>query len=403
MKKIIAIFGGGPAGMMTAEVLSKYHDVHIYEKEKAVGQKFLVAGTGGFNITNSLTGQALAEKYIPSNFLAPALSGYGSEAVRNWLDEMGIPTYVGSSGRVFPAKEFTPAAILKIWKLKLTKLGVNIHIKSEFSGFDDNMSPIIKQGRQKLAVEADYCIFAMGGASWRVTGSTGKWINEFGRAGFETVPFQSSNCGVLVPWPDSFTEHHAGKPLKNMSVSAHGISQKGEALITTYGLEGNAVYPVIPGLRKQLAENKPAFVQLDFKPFNSEEQLLQKLNGKTQFTTKKYAEIFNLDPTQLALIKTFTSKETFLSPQLFVKAIKQLEVPVSALRPVEEAISTVGGLSINELNPDFSFRKNNRFYAAGEMIDWDAPTGGFLLQACFTMGYSIGMSILAREKSILEK
>jgi len=395
-RKQIVIIGVGPAGMMAADVLSPFHEVHIYEKEKGVGQKFLVAGKGGFNITNSLQGEDLAKKYTPEYFLKDALLDFDSAAVRDWLLQMGIPTFAGTSGRIFPEKGLTPADVLKKLKEKLVQQGVEFHLKHAFTGFDGDQSVTFKSGRNKVVVHADYFIFAMGGASWPVTGSTGEWSKIFDKADIHTLPFQSSNCGIHINWPESIKSSHAGKPLKNIAVSVNRFLSKGEALITDYGLEGNAIYPVVPEIRKSLASKEAVQILLDLKPFNTGEQLLQKVQGKTSTKTKNYAEIFNLDNVQLALIKAYTSKETFLSPELFAASLKQIALPVESLRPVEEAISTIGGIDLNEMDTDFSFKKRPNCFAIGEMLDWDAPTGGFLLQGCFSMGHWAGKKILER-------
>jgi len=396
-RKQIVIIGGGPAGLMAADVLSPCHDVHIYDKEKGVGQKFLVAGKGGFNITNSLQGEELARKYTPEYFLQDALLDFDSTDVREWLMQMDIPTFAGTSGRIFPEKGLTPADVLKKLKEKLVLQGVEFHLKHAFTGFEGDQSLTFKSGRNKIVVQADYFIFAMGGASWPVTGSTGEWRKIFDKSDIRTVPFQSSNCGIHIAWPENIISNHSGKPLKNIVASVNGVHQKGEALITDYGLEGNVIYPLVPEIRSKLSANESVEIILDIKPFNTEEQLLQKVQGKTSTKTKNYAEIFNLDSVQLALIKAFTTKETFLSPDLFAAGLKQIKLPVESLRPVEEAISTVGGIDLSEINTDFSFKKLPNCFAIGEMLDWDAPTGGFLLQASFSMGHWAGKKILERE------
>jgi len=396
-RKQIVIIGGGPAGLMAAYVLSPFHDVHIYDKEKGVGQKFLVAGKGGFNITNSLQGEDLIKKYTPEYFLKDALLDFDSAAVREWLMQMGIPTFAGSSGRIFPEKGLTPADVLKKLKEKLFLQGVEFHLKHAFTGFDGDQSLTFKSSRKKIVIQADYFIFALGGASWPVTGSNGEWSKIFEKNDIRTLPFQSSNCGIHINWPESIKANHTGKPLKNIAITVNGFLSKGEALITEYGLEGNAIYPVVPEIRKSLALKEAVRIILDLKPFNTEEQLVQKVQGKTSTKTKNYAEIFNLDNVQLAFIKSFTTKETFLSPDLFAASLKRITLPVESLRPVEEAISTIGGIELNEIDTDFSFKKRPNCFAIGEMLDWDAPTGGFLLQGCFSMGHWVGKNILERE------
>ena len=394
--KKIVIIGGGPAGLMAADVLSPFHEVHIYEKEKGVGQKFLVAGKGGFNITNGLKGNDLAAKYSPEYFLKEAILDFDSDSVREWLLQMGIPTFEGSSGRVFPEKGLTPADILNRIKTKLVSQGVEFHLKHTFTGFGDDKNITFKSGPNKVIVKADYFIFALGGASWPVTGSTGEWSKIFDKNDIRILPFQASNCGIHITWPGNIIANHAGKPLKNIAVTVNDIYEKGEALVTDYGLEGNVIYPLVPEIRNKLSANEPVEIILDLKPFNTEAQLLQKVQGKTSTKTKNYAEIFNLNNIQLSIIKAFTTKETFLSPELFAKSLKQIILPVQSLRPVEEAISTVGGIDLSEMNSDFSFIKRPNCFAIGEMLDWDAPTGGFLLQGSFSMGHFVGKKILER-------
>ncbi|MEI6061833.1 MAG: TIGR03862 family flavoprotein [Bacteroidota bacterium] len=400
-RKQIAIIGGGPAGMMAADVLSPFHDVHIYDKEKGVGQKFLVAGKGGFNITNSLQGEVLFSKYTPAYFLRDALLDFGTAAVRDWLLQMGIPTFEGTSGRIFPEKGITPADVLGKLKKKLLLQGVEFHLKHALTGFDTEKNLVFKAGRKNVVVAADYFIFALGGASWKVTGSNGDWRSLFEANNFNTKPFQSSNCGINIEWPEHIKVNHAGKPLKNIAITANGVTEKGEALITEYGLEGNVIYPLVPEIREALSAGNNTEIRLDLKHFNTEEQLVHKVAGKTSYKTKNYAEIFKLNSTQLSLIKSFTPRETFLSPELFARSLKQIVLKVQSLRPVEEAISTVGGMDLNELNADFSFKTQPNYFAIGEMLDWDAPTGGFLLQAGFSMGHWVGKCILAREQILI--
>lgn len=392
-RKHIAIIGGGPAGLIAADVLVPTHEVHLYEQGKSVGRKFLVAGQGGFNLTNSVDGAELAAMYTPPGFLDEALAEFGSTATRNWLLEMGIATYVGTSGRVFPTKGIKPIDVLNAIRARLVERGVQFHLEHTFVGFDAEANVLIEHEGMRAGIQADHTLFALGGASWSVTGSTGTWPELFAPLGIGTAPFSASNCGVEVAWPEAFAHAHAGKPLKNVRIHAGERSSFGEATITAQGLEGNAIYPVVPALRVALSSNTPAILRIDLKPNNSNDQLLDKIAGKEP---KNYAEALNLDRAAFALLKAFTTKERFFSPFALAQDIKDLQVPVTALRPVEEAISTVGGIRTEDLAPDFSFKRYPNLFALGEMVDWDAPTGGFLLQGCFTMGHHAAQSILAR-------
>lgn len=381
-KKII-IIGGGAAGLVAAEQLSATCQVHIYEKGKTIGRKFLVAGNGGFNLTNAAIDKDLYAKYTQHPILQTALQRFDSQAMRVWLEGLGVPTFVGSSGRVFPEKGIKPIQVLQKIKDKLVANGVQIHSKHEFIGFNAAQQPIIRHQEQHLVLEADAYIFALGGASWSVTGSNMKWLNYFEQIQVPTQAFEASNCGIEVDWKADFKEKHAGTPLKNIQISIGSKVIKGEALISDYGLEGNAIYPIVPAVRAALKTQNLSHIALDFKPNNSHQSLLNKIKGK-RLKTKNYVYEFNLDKTQLALIKAFTTKEEYLAPERFVEAIKHLQIPVQALRPIEEAISTVGGISLEALNPNFSLKQQSNLFAIGEMLDWDAPTGGFLLQACFS-------------------
>ena len=392
-RKKVVIIGGGAAGLIAAELLSATHDVHIYEKGKAAGRKFLVAGKGGFNLTNNVDGEELYSKYQPYSLLHKSLTSYDTKAFRQWLLKLGVPTYVGSSGRVFPEKGIKPIEVLQKILDKLHQKNVQFYFQHEFLSFNNDNQIVVKQKENNINVSADYFIFALGGASWSVTGSDGKWINSFDKVGVKTFPFQASNCGVSIDWPKEFTTNFAGTPLKNIQVSIDDFSVKGEVLITEYGLEGNAIYPAIPSIRQKLNQKEAVCVNIDLKPQNTLEELLQKISGKN-IQTKNYKHVFNLSGVQIALLKLHTIKEDYLSPDKFCKQIKKLKIPITSLRPIEEAISTVGGICKTEVNSNFSLKAYPKIFVIGEMIDWDAPTGGFLLQGCFSTAAYAAQSIL---------
>lgn len=394
-KKQIAIIGGGPSALIAAEVLSNNFDVSIYEKEKSVGQKFLVAGKGGFNLTNSLTGKNLSYKYLPKDFLNDAIHSFDSTNLRAWLNKHKIETFVGTSGRVFSKKEHNPIDVLANIKSRLLEKNVRIFTKHKFTGFDTQNRPLIEFGKMEIFLDVNYYIFALGGASWAKTGSDGKWRKHFEKLGIKTNYFQASNCGINISWHPNILAHHIGKPLKNIIISINGKQASGEVVLTKYGLEGNAIYELIPQVRTSLNYNKSTIISIDFKPNNTIEQLHKKFKSGSS-TTKDYKRLFNLNNLQLSLLKSYSTKESFLSQTSFINKIKSFEIKIDSLRPIDEAISTVGGIDLSELNSDFSLVKYPNIFTIGEMVDWDAPTGGFLLQGCFSMGYHTAKSILSK-------
>ena len=389
-KKKIIIIGGGAAGLMAADRLCDDYEIAIYEKGKTIGRKFLVAGNGGFNLTNKAIGDDLTKQYLANDFFVKALLQNDSLKMREWLSKLGIPTFVGTSGRVFPEKGIKPIHVLKKIKDRLVEKGVNFFFHHEFISFDEKCKVIVRNKDEELTLEADYFIFSLGGASWSVTGSDGKWVSAFEKIGIKTNPFQASNCGVNIEWPDHFKKHHAGKPLKNIEIEIDDFKVKGEAIITDHGLEGNAIYPLIWKVREAFKNKTIQKINIDFKPLNSREQLLKKIENKTP-KTKVFAQALNLNATQIALIKSFSEKESFLKPPVFITSVKHLQIPIQSLRPIEEAISTVGGIDLDEVNSNFSLKKYPHIFTIGEMLNWDAPTGGFLLQGCFSMANAIDL------------
>ena len=389
----IALFGGGPACLMAAFQLSKNYQVTLYEQGKRIGRKFLVAGNGGFNLTNSLQGEDLKAVYSADALIQNALNEFGSQDVREWLEELGIATFIGSSGRVFPEKGIKPADVLSALKKSLLKQKVDFKLNAKFIGFSKSNKPIVafEDGHQET-IEADYYFFGLGGGSWTKTGSNDLWFSHFRQLGIKVLPFQPSNCGLNVSYPTPFQEKFAGTPLKNISCKMGSLQIKGEALISDYGMEGNAIYPLISEYHRIIEAGIEPQLVIDFKPQNTVEELIEKAKGKN-LLPKNYGHHFNLPKAVIQLIKLYTNKRTYLDVSAFAKSIKNLIIPIDGLRPIDEAISTVGGIDLAAVNLNFSLKKHPNIFVLGEMLNWDAPTGGFLLQGCFSTGAVAAKSI----------
>lgn len=384
----VAILGGGAAGLIAADLLAPTHEVHLYEQGRTLGRKFLVAGEGGLNISNSAEGEELMAHYTPADRMREAIEAFGPVELRAWLKDLGIPTFVGSSGRVFPERGIKPAEVLKAIVDRIKQKGVIIHTENRFVGFDDEVRPIVEHAGKRTVIDAKQVLFALGGASWPKTGSTGAWAEHFESIGVRMVPFRASNCGVEVDLSDAVLVH-AGKPLKNIAVRCGDTSVRGEIMITEYGLEGNAIYPIVPAVRNAL-DAGAAEIIIDLKPDLTAEQIDGKLRDAAW---KERMAALRLDRPSVAMLKTFTPVDRFLDGRTLAQDVKHVHVPIRALRPIEEAISTVGGIALEDVNEDFSLKAHPNLFVAGEMLDWDAPTGGFLLQGAFSTGRAAAKGI----------
>ncbi|MBI3511790.1 MAG: TIGR03862 family flavoprotein [Bacteroidetes bacterium] len=397
MKKI-TIIGSGPAALLLAAFLDgKKFDIHIYEKNSAPGRKFLVAGDGGFNLTHSENIKTFVTRYTPEYFLKPALLDFTNEDLRKWLLSMGIATFIGTSKRIFPEKIIKPIDVLNAIFRALKNKNVRFHFEHEWRGWKENKL-LFHTPSGELTTETDHCIFSLGGASWKVTGSDGTWAKYFEEKNIAIVPFQSSNCTVLAEWQKEFIEKHNGKALKNILVKCNGKEKKGEIVITSSGLEGGAVYFLSPDIRRELSERSFAEIFIDLRPDESETVLLKKLRAcaNENNRTAHLRSAFHFKETQMALLKNILSKEEFLSDEMICNRLKNIPVRITALAPIDEAISTVGGIAIDEVNENFELKKLPHHFVIGEMLDWDAPTGGYLLQACFSMGVFLARHLNGR-------
>lgn len=397
MKKSIAIIGGGPAALMLASQLDENKfDVTIYERNTALGRKFLVAGDGGFNLTHSEETEQFISRYTPSSFFEKIITTFSNTDLRNWLTSIGIETFVGTSKRVFPINGIKPIDVLNAILNELKKKNVKIKTNQLWKGWEnDNLifetSPddTLSEVEGKLSIT----IFCLGGSSWKVTGSDGSWTTYFSEKGIDIIPFQASNCAYEVKWKKEFIELAEGKSLKNISISCKSKTKKGEVVITKFGLEGGAVYAFSPEIRKQLKYDKSAEIFIDLKPHLTFEQIRDKFSTRGNRSIKKLLiDRLSFDDVQIELLKILLSKDEFTDLELLAAKIKKLPLTITSTAPIDDAISTVGGISLNEIDEHFQLKKLPDNYVIGEMLDWDAPTGGYLLQGCFSMG-----SLLAKE------
>ncbi|TXE15415.1 TIGR03862 family flavoprotein [Psychroserpens burtonensis] len=384
MKKQIAIIGSGPSAFLLAAFLdAKKFNITIYEKNKTSGRKFLVAGKGGFNLTHSEPIEQFIKRYTPNEFLDQALLDFTNIDFRNWLDHIGIPTHIGSSKRVYPKDGIKPIEVLNAILKSLKEKGVTIKYEHIFSNWDDNSNPIINNE----TIQTDYTVFSLGGASWNVTGSDGNWLDTFSKKGIKTKTFQASNCGYQIDWKHNFIEKHEGIPLKNISISCDNITQKGEAVITKFGLEGNSIYGLSPPIREQLNATSKATVFVDFKPSLTLENIKYKIkSSKYRTTTEILKKELKLSTPQIDLLKTYLSKESYLSRELLTNKIKKFPLEIINTASIDESISTVGGVDLDAISENFELKNMSNQFCIGEMLDWDAPTGGYLLQASASTG-----------------
>ncbi|MCF8423573.1 MAG: NAD(P)-dependent oxidoreductase [Bacteroidia bacterium] len=407
-KKNIAIIGGGASALMLACSLdaSKYN-ISIYEKNAAVGRKFLVAGKGGFNLTHSEDVTQFAERYHPKKFIEPFIEHFSNTDFRNWLTSIGIETYVGSSKRVFPKKGIKPIEVLKAIESQLQKNKASVFYNHTWQGWD-NDELLFSHQNELIKIKPDVVVFALGGASWKVTGSDGSWTSYFNEKGIQIKKFYPSNCAYKINWNSAFIKMHQGNALKNCEFTCGNISRKGEAVITEFGIEGSGIYPLSGEIRKQLIRpniSHPELVSgshemlkqfqhggvaklyIDFKPDLSVDEIKKRIENKGNLSTKDVLEKkINLTSTQVELLKLASSKEEYNDTHFLSQLLKKYPLHIVDFAPIDDAISTVGGLSLEEVNENLEIKKLCNTYVIGEMLDWDAPTGGYLLQACFSMG-----------------
>ncbi|TSA37885.1 MAG: TIGR03862 family flavoprotein [Verrucomicrobiaceae bacterium] len=388
MSTKVCVVGGGPAGLRAAEVATAAGAaVSLFDTMPSVGRKFLVAGRGGLNITNTDTG--FVEKFsgpgMPSEIWRSLLSDFSPESLRTWVEEFGIKTFSASSGRIYPEK-MKSAPLLRRWIARLRSQGVRFFPRHRWTGWREG------GGRRRLldfqtssegiTIEADAVVFALGGGSWPVTGSDGTWQEKFSASGIAIHPLVPANCGWETDWPQEVLTSAEGKPLKNIRARAGDAVGDGELLITAYGLEGGAIYSLGPALREN------PVVVLDFKPAFSFEALMERMPVGGTFHLHEAFERCRIQETARVLLRSRSAQWT--SRETFAAGVKEFPVRLNRPRPLAEAISSAGGVCWSEIDENLMLKKFPGIFVAGEMVDWEAPTGGYLMQGCFCMGTRAG-------------
>lgn len=395
----IAIIGAGPAGLLAAEDLARSGlSVTIYDRMASPLRKFLLAGRGGLNLTHSEPPGPFMRRYgqMP-DVLASALDAFPPEDLRAWAKDLGEETFVGSSGRVFP-KSFKATPLARAWLRRLDELGVAFQFRHLWTGWDNTGATTFETPTGPATINADATLLALGGASWPRLGSDGTWQTILAARGVGITPLQASNVGIEIPWSDTFRQRNAGQPLKGCRFRVRESGVRGEAVITGSGLEGGAIYALSSPIRTALADGN-AVLELDLKPDVAAEALATRLAaarpGETLANTlRKQA---GLPPLALGLLRESTPAGDAGSaprdPAMLADRIKRVQLPIQGLRPMERAISTAGGISFSEVDSGLQLKAVPRVWVAGEMLDWDAPTGGYLLQASFSTGLLAGRAM----------
>jgi len=398
MPRDIGIVGGGPAGLRAAEVAaSEGARVTVYDAMPSVGRKFLVAGRSGLNLTHDEDWKQFLDRYqggdIPVQLWREILSAFDNQQLRQWAAELGIETFVASSGKVFPKPVngmIKAAPLLRRWVERLRDLKVEFRTRHRWISIDTDLTASFQTGSEIVTSKHDAMILALGGASWPETGSTGNWVSILEEHHIAATPLAPANCGWEVDWPPQILEEAEGLPLKNLEVHATSARRKGELVITRYGLEGSPLYHLGPDLRKMESPE----IQIDFKPGQSVEDLVRRLGQVKRNFVREARRRWNLDPAVASLLKHLPDRGPWRSAEQLAQEVKHCRISLTHPRPIAEAISSAGGVSWEELDENLMLRRLPGVYVAGEMIDWEAPTGGYLLQACFATGTHAGKAAM---------
>lgn len=398
----VAVIGAGPAGLMAAEVLAQHGAaVDVYDAMPSAGRKFLLAGRGGMNITHSEPQPDFLPRYgNRREQLAPFVRRFDSERLRAWIHALGIDTFVGTSGRVFPL-EMKAAPLLRAWLHRLRESGVRFHTRHRWQGWDAQGQLRFTTPEGDIRVEADAVVLALGGGSWPRLGSDGAWVPLLQAKQADVAPLLPSNCGFDIAWSEHFRERFAGEPVKpvtgSVALASGGMQNKrGEFIVTADGIEGGLVYALSAGLRDAIIDGGQARLYLDLLPDWSLEKVQAELahpRGARSMSSHLQSRL-HLKGVKAGLLREVVSKEDFADPAKLAQAIKALPLTLLRPRPIAEAISSAGGVRFEALDDALMLRAVPGVFCAGEMLDWEAPTGGYLLTACFATGYAAGAGAL---------
>ena len=400
-KPDVAVIGAGPAGLMAAEVLANGGaSVTVYDAMPSAGRKFLMAGRGGLNLTHSEPQPQFMARYGDAAArLSSAIDAFPSDALRAWSEALGQPTFVGSSGRVFP-QAFKASPLLRAWLRRLDADGVRLALRHRWTGWDDDGRLLFAMPQEQARVKAAATVLALGGASWPRLGSDGHWAGLLAQRGVGIAPLRPANCGFIVGWSATFSERFAGQPLKNVELRVDAQAVRGEAMIGQNGIEGGAIYALAAPLREEIARAGKAVLHLALRPDLDRQRLVERLSkprGKQSFATylRKAA---GLAPVAIGLLHETALAANVdlprLSPDDLAARINDVQITLTGTAGLDRAISTAGGIAFDELDDHFMLRRLPGVFAAGEMLDWEAPTGGYLLQASFATGAAAGRGVL---------